>query len=120
MPETDRAPVAYKAVFLAAALLRRLRARGIAVPREVAVVGYLNHYLCDHVDPPLTSVDLRHHAAAQTMVTILEDMVRSSSSSPPPPTPPPHCTEPLPARRATYLTPVVVVRESTATSADGA
>ena len=64
--------------FLAASLLRRLRARGISVPGQVAVVGYLNHYLCDHVDPPVTSVDLQHHVAARTMVATLEDMILSA------------------------------------------
>lgn len=61
--------------FVASALLKRLRRRGIRVPEDVAVVGYLNHYLCDYVDPPLTSVDLRHHAAATAMVSALQEMI---------------------------------------------
>lgn len=85
--------------FLAASLLRRLRARGISVPRQVAVVGYLNHYLCDHVDPPLTSVDLRHHVAARTMVATLEGMILSSPSA-------------TKVRRPLVVEPVLVVRES--------
>jgi DNA-binding LacI/PurR family transcriptional regulator len=85
--------------FLAASLLRRLRARGISVPRQVAVVGYLNHYLCDHVDPPLTSVDLRHHVAARTMVATLEDMILSPAGA-------------TKVRRPLVVEPVLVVRES--------
>jgi DNA-binding LacI/PurR family transcriptional regulator len=85
--------------FLAASLLRRLRARGISVPRQVAVVGFLNHYLCDHVDPPLTSVDLRHHVAARTMVATLEDMILSPAG-------------PTKVRRPLVIEPVLVVRES--------
>jgi DNA-binding LacI/PurR family transcriptional regulator len=85
--------------FLAASLLRRLRARGVRVPRQVAVVGYLNHYLCDHVDPPLTSVDLQHHVAARIMVATLEDMILS----------PPGQTK---VPRPLVVEPMLVVRES--------
>ena len=85
--------------FLAASLLRRLRARGVSVPGQVAVVGYLNHYLCDHVDPPLTSVDLQHHVAARTMVATLEDMI-----SPP--------SGPTVVRRPLVVEPMLIVRES--------
>ena len=61
--------------FWAAILLKKLRARGIRVPDDMAVVGYLNHYLCDWVDPPLTTIDLRHRAAAHRMVLLLERMI---------------------------------------------
>jgi LacI family transcriptional regulator len=85
--------------FLASALLRRLRARGLRVPQDVAVTGYLNHYLCDHVDPPLTSVDLRHHAAARAMVETVQEMIAADP----------------PAKRmgrAIPIAPMLVVRES--------
>ena len=91
--------------FLAAALLRQLRKRGIAVPSEVAVIGYLNHYLCDHVDPPLTSVDLQHHVAARTMVTILESVASRPRGEAP--------TAATTARRAILIAPMLVVRQST-------
>jgi DNA-binding LacI/PurR family transcriptional regulator len=61
--------------FIASALLKQLRKRGVSVPGDVAVVGYLNHYLCEYVDPPLTSVDLRHHQAAQAMVQAVQEMI---------------------------------------------
>ncbi len=61
--------------FWAAALIRRLRARGIQVPNDVAVVGYLNHYLADWTDPALTTIDLDHQTAAKAMVAMLEKMV---------------------------------------------
>lgn len=85
--------------FLASALLRRLRARGLRVPRDVAVTGYLNHYLCDHVDPPLTSVDLRHHAAARAMVGAVQEMIAGGTAA-----------ERL--RRPISISPMLVVRES--------
>ncbi len=62
--------------FWAAAMIRRMRARGIRVPHDVAVVGYLNHYLADWTDPPLTTIDLEHQAAAKRMVAMLEKMVQ--------------------------------------------
>lgn len=68
--------------FWAAMLVRRLRARGVSVPGHVAVVGYLNHYLCDWTDPPLTTVDPNHHLAAQQMVAMLERMVQEGPLPP--------------------------------------
>ncbi len=65
--------------FWAAAFIRRLRARGINVPHDVAVVGYLNHYLADWTDPALTTIDLEHQLAAKTMVAMLEKMVQGHS-----------------------------------------
>ncbi|MBN2023380.1 MAG: LacI family DNA-binding transcriptional regulator [Pirellulales bacterium] len=58
--------------FWAAALMRRMRRRGIRVPDDVAVVGYLNHYLADWTDPPLTSIDPMQTVAGQKLVEILE------------------------------------------------
>jgi LacI family transcriptional regulator len=67
--------------FIASALLKRMRARGIRVPKDVAIVGYLNHYLCDYVDPPLTSIDLNHHLAAKAMVNAVQQMVEQGPSA---------------------------------------
>ncbi len=85
--------------FLASALLRRLREKNIRVPHDVAVTGYLNHYLCDYVDPPLTSVDLRHHAAARAMVEAVQNMIDSESDRPR-------------VSRSISIAPMLVVRES--------
>lgn len=85
--------------FIASDLLKRLRRRSIRVPDDVAVIGYLNHYLCEYVDPPLTSVDLRHHAAATAMVAALQEMLKELSGS---------GAEP----RAILISPEIVVRES--------
>lgn len=85
--------------FMASALLKRLRRRNVRVPEDVAVVGYLNHYLCDYVDPPLTSVDLQHHAAATAMVTALQEMIEEPES---------YGEE----RRVIPIVPTIVVRES--------
>jgi len=68
--------------FWAAALLRRLKTHGIAVPHDVAVVGNLNHYLADWTDPPLTTIDPQHHLAAQHMVRMLEEMIAGTKLSP--------------------------------------
>jgi LacI family transcriptional regulator len=68
--------------FLASALLKVLRKKGVRVPDDVAVVGYLNHYLCEYVDPPLTSLDLRHHEAAKALVQAAEKMVEDGPEEP--------------------------------------
>jgi DNA-binding LacI/PurR family transcriptional regulator len=84
--------------FWAATLLKRLRARGIRVPHDVAVVGYLNHYLADWTDPALTTIDLEHDVAARAMVQLLERMVQGE-------------TIPM-NERVVKITPRLVVRES--------
>jgi len=58
--------------FWAAALMRRMRRRGIRVPEDVAIVGYLNHYLADWTDPPLTSIDPMQTVAGEKLVEMLE------------------------------------------------
>ncbi|MCP4378391.1 MAG: LacI family transcriptional regulator [bacterium] len=84
--------------FWAAAIMKQLRARGISVPHDVAVLGYLNHYLADWTDPGLTTIDLQHWQAAQTMVGMLERMVTHG---------------PLPAaERVVKIQPKLIVRES--------
>lgn len=85
--------------FIASALLKRLRRRGIHVPGDVAVIGYLNHYLCEYVDPPLSSVDLRHHAAATAMVAALQEMIEERSAG-------------EAERRPILISPEIVIRES--------
>ena len=85
--------------FLASGLLKRLRKRRILVPDEVAVVGYLNHYLCEYVDPPLTTVDLQHHVAAKSMVEAIRQMIDESSDA-------------VGGRSALSIAPKIIARES--------
>ncbi len=85
--------------FWAAAFIRRLRARGITVPHDVAVVGYLNHYLADWTDPALTSIDLEHQLAAKAMVAMLEKMVQGLPPAEP--------------DRVVHIRPKLIVRDST-------
>ncbi|MCU0782258.1 MAG: LacI family transcriptional regulator [Akkermansiaceae bacterium] len=59
----------------ASVCLRSLRARGVRVPEQVAVIGYLNHYAADWTDPPLTSLDPCYEAAAQAMIEAMRRMV---------------------------------------------
>jgi DNA-binding LacI/PurR family transcriptional regulator len=84
--------------FWAAALIKRLRGRGISVPQHVAVVGYLNHYLADWTDPALTTVDLCHETAARRMIELMERIITDG---------------PLPeAERLVKIQPRLIVRES--------
>ena len=85
--------------FWAATMLRQLRQRGFRVPEDIAIVGYLNHYLCDWTDPPLTTISLEHQTAAARMVEILEQMIGGG---------------PLPeTRRNVLICPRLLVRKST-------
>ena len=84
--------------FWAAAMIKRLRGRGVRVPDDVAVVGYLNHYLADWTDPALTTIDLRHATAARCMVQMMERMIADG---------------PLPEeQRVVTIQPKLIVRES--------
>ncbi len=67
--------------FWASIFLRRLRVQGIQVPQQVAVVGYLNHYLAEWTDPPLSTIDLDHRAAAVALVAEVERRIASESLS---------------------------------------
>lgn len=84
--------------YWAASLLKLLRRRGIRVPADVAVIGYLNHYLADFTDPPLTTFDLSHTEAAARMVALLEQMI--------------HGTGPEEGERRNTVAPRLIVRES--------
>lgn len=84
--------------FWAAALIKRLHARGLRVPDDVAIVGYLNHYLADWTDPGLTTLDLQHTEAARRMVEMMAKMIAQG---------------PLPLEeRAVAIVPKLIVRES--------
>ena len=83
--------------YWAAALLKRLRRRGLRVPDDVALVGYLNHYLADWVDPALTTIDPRHRVAARVMVRMLEAMISGADT----------------ATKVVRIRPRLIVREST-------
>jgi DNA-binding LacI/PurR family transcriptional regulator len=65
--------------FWAVTFIKRLRARGLRVPDDVAVVGYLNHFVADWTDPALTTLDLQHGLAARKMV---EMMARTLTTGP--------------------------------------
>ena len=84
--------------FWAAMLIKAMRARNIRVPQDVAVVGYLNHYLADWTDPALTTIDLQHKLAANAMVKMLEKMILDGPLAP--------------NDRVANIKPALVVRES--------
>jgi DNA-binding LacI/PurR family transcriptional regulator len=84
--------------FWAAALIKRLRARGLRVPDDVAVIGYLNHYVADWTDPALTTLDLQPALAARQMVEMMAKMITLG---------------PLPEdERVVKILPRLIVRES--------
>ncbi len=61
--------------FWASVCLRNLRARGLRVPDQVAVIGYLNHYLADWTDPPLSSISPGYLASAQAMIKTMRELI---------------------------------------------
>ena len=85
--------------FWASVIIRRLRARGIRVPDDVAVIGYLNHYLADWIDPPLTTLSRCPDEAARQMMRVMERRVKEGS---------------LPKdERTVLIQPKLIVRQST-------
>ena len=85
--------------FWAAALIKRMRARSIRVPDDVAVVGFLNHYLADWVDPGITTIDMNYIQVAQKMLELLESRVTEG--------------EFILGTGPFYVEPKLVIREST-------
>lgn len=63
----------------ASVCLRTLRVRGLRVPEQVAVIGYLNHYLADWTDPPLTSISPGYLASARAMIEAMRQMVAGNA-----------------------------------------
>lgn len=63
----------------ASACLRILRMRGLRVPDQVAVIGYLNHYLADWTDPPLTSISPGYLASARAMIEAMRLMMAGNA-----------------------------------------
>jgi DNA-binding LacI/PurR family transcriptional regulator len=60
---------------MAIGAMRVLRERGRSVPGDVAVVGFDDVELCQHTDPPLSSVHQAIAQQARTMVELLLAMV---------------------------------------------
>lgn len=56
---------------VAIAMMGLLRARGLRVPEDVAVVGFDSTALCDHTDPPLTSMKQPICQLAEQALTLL-------------------------------------------------
>lgn len=53
-----------------------LRLRGLCIPEEVAVVGYDSTGMCDHTDPPLTSVRQPIYTMAHQAFQLLIDRIQ--------------------------------------------
>jgi len=87
--------------FMAAGVLRELRAQGVRVPREVSVTGFDNIALSEFCSPPLTTV---HIPREQIGRTIFEFLV-------------PDLRKPRSKGREVIIEPELVVRESTGPAA---
>jgi DNA-binding LacI/PurR family transcriptional regulator len=61
--------------YMAAGAMKVLRGRGLAIPDDVAVVGYDNTDLCLALDPTLTTVDYRAAEVGRCMATQLLALV---------------------------------------------
>lgn len=63
-------------------VLKHLSARKIAVPREVAVVGYDNHEWGQFLDPPLTTVDRDDAEMGQVAMELLLEQIADKRTTP--------------------------------------
>jgi DNA-binding LacI/PurR family transcriptional regulator len=62
---------------VALGVLRSLWAHGIAIPRDVSLVGFDNSYLCEYLYPSLTSVNIPRQRLGQMVVDCLVRNVES-------------------------------------------
>lgn len=53
---------------------------GIAVPEQIAVVGFANEPFCEFVDPPLSSVDQQERLVGKQVATLLIDEMETEVS----------------------------------------
>lgn len=53
-----------------------LRGEGVRLPQDVAIVGFDSTALCDHTDPPLTSIRQPVYAMAAEALTLLTQRIR--------------------------------------------
>jgi LacI family transcriptional regulator len=75
---------------------RGLGARGLAVPRDVSIVGFDDQqFVADHADPPLTTVALPHYAMGEWAARTLVDQINGVARVP-----------------ATYVMPCELVRRA--------
>lgn len=63
-------------------LMQVLRAMGLHVPQDVAIVGYDSTGICDHVDPPLTSVRQPVYDMAHKAVELLHSLLQGETAQP--------------------------------------
>ena len=83
---------------LALGAIEVLREAGLAIPRDVSIVGHNNMPLVDLVDPPLTTVDIAAEQMSRQAAQLMLDILR----------------EPKRVPTMLVLTPTLVVRRSTA------
>ena len=79
-------------------LIQRLKARGLRVPDDVAVIGYDNLDLATVIEPSLTTIDQRHDEYAAAAVDLLWRVTQQEDIAP--------------ADRVRVIRPRLVVRES--------
>lgn len=82
----------------ATAFLKGLKAAGIAVPTEVAVVGFDNLAWSAWLDPALTTVDQQHERFAQAALGLLDRQIKGPPLAP--------------RERVVVVTPRLILRES--------
>ena len=84
---------------IALGALQALRARGLAVPDDVSLIGHNDMPLLDQVSPPLTSVRIQHYEMGFRAARLLLESLRSTPGS---------------DQATVVLRPTLVVRASTA------
>ena len=70
---------------VAAGALQALKAAGLRIPHDVALVGFSNAHFTPLTEPPLTTVDPRGQRMGQQVVQLLLRLLRPGGSLPPAP-----------------------------------
>jgi len=65
---------------VALGVYRGLRDRGVTIPNDISVVGFDNTYLCEFLDPPLTSIDIPRKKLSAAVVQSLLSMIEEKTT----------------------------------------
>ena len=63
-------------------MMSELRGQGLRIPEDVSIIGFDSTALCDHTDPPMTSMRQPVYEMATQAMTLLTERLRGEELRP--------------------------------------